>query len=105
MHAQAAHEHCLRLQEYLQLQLVALARRHPVPVACGSVLCMQLGGPSAVSVVCNRVGTLCGGCKQAMYRSKECQQDAWEDHTRVCRGPAVITVCWPLTGFSWLQLC
>jgi hypothetical protein len=67
-----------------QQQLLTLAWRHPVPYVCGNVLCVQLEGPSAVGVVRNRLGTLCGGCRAAWYCCEECQRAAWEAHREVC---------------------
>jgi hypothetical protein len=83
--AAAAGQHKTTLQQYLLQQLLALAWRHPVPGVCGNVLCGRLEGSSAVDVVLNRLGTLCGCCRAARYCCEECQQAAWTAHRKVCK--------------------
>jgi hypothetical protein len=82
---EAAQRHSITQHQHLQHQLLALAWRYPLPGVCGNVLCGRLEGPSAVDVVWNRVGTLCGRCRAAWYCCEGCQRAAWEAHIKVCR--------------------
>jgi hypothetical protein len=80
-----ARQRGMTLQQYLQLQLLALAWRHPVPHVCGNVLCGRVKGQSAVGAVRNQVGTLCGGCRAAWHCCEGCQRAAWEAHRMACK--------------------
>jgi hypothetical protein len=82
---QRAQQRGTTLQQHLQQRLLALAWRHPVPCVCGNVLCRGREGSSAVGMVFNRVGTLCGGCRAVWYCCEECQDQACPGrHTERC---------------------
>jgi hypothetical protein len=83
--AGAAEQQGTTLQQVLSDQLVALARRHPVPWVCGNVLCGGSEGQAAVGAVWGCVGSVCGRCRAAWYCCEGCQRKAWPAHRAVCR--------------------
>jgi hypothetical protein len=61
----------------------------PPPVlytaACAYVPCMNLSGPSEVTLVTNRGGVVCGGCGVVRWCSEACAAKGWSAHRKQCK--------------------
>ena len=74
--------------EYLRLPTLlssAILDALPVGFACNNLCCTCLDGPLEVGLVSHRVQVVCGGCGVARYCSRECQEEHWGQHKRVCK--------------------
>ena len=53
---------------------------------CNNARCRNLGGVSEMGLVVGKQGArgVCGGCREACYCSRACQEEAWPLHERYC---------------------
>jgi hypothetical protein len=58
---------------------------HLFTAACGYAGCINLSGPSEVTLVTNRGGVLCCGCGVVRYCCAECAAKAWPAHCKECK--------------------
>ena len=64
---------------------IALMNALPVDFACNNPECDCLDGPLELGLVSHRAQVVCGGCGVARYCSRECQEQHWGQHKRVCK--------------------
>jgi hypothetical protein len=55
------------------------------PTACRYPGCINLSGPSEVTLVTNRGGVVCGGCGVVRWCCRECAASSWPAHCKECK--------------------